>query len=95
MTENQILWKVQIPITVPVMLAGIRTATVQAISLATLAAFAGGGSLGNLIQQGIMINHKGRLFTGAVSTAVLALLADFIIGWLEKWFTPRGLKVSA
>jgi ABC-type proline/glycine betaine transport system permease subunit len=42
-----------------------------------------------------MINHKGRLFTGAVSTAVLALLADFIIGWLEKWFTPRGLKVSA
>jgi osmoprotectant transport system permease protein len=95
MTENQILWKVQLPITIPVMLAGIKTATVQAISLATLAAFAGGGSLGNLIQQGIMINHKGRLFTGAVSTAVLALLADFIIGWLEKWFTPRGLKVSA
>ena len=95
MTENQILWKVQLPIRIPVMLAGIKTATVQAISLATLAAFAGGGSLGNLIQQGIMINHKGRLFTGAVSTAVLALLADFIIGWLEKWFTPRGLKVSA
>ena len=95
MTENQILWKLQIPLTVPVMLAGIRTATVQAVSLATLAAFAGGGSLGNLIQQGIMINHYGRLMTGAVLTAVLALLADFMIGRLEIWLTPRGLKVSA
>jgi osmoprotectant transport system permease protein len=95
MTDNQILWKVQLPITVPVMLAGIRTATVQAVSLATLAAFAGGGSLGNLIQQGIMINHYGRLMTGAVATAVLALLADLLIGRLEKWLTPRGLKVTA
>ncbi|MGI6616350.1 MAG: ABC transporter permease [Dethiobacteria bacterium] len=94
MTENQILWKLQIPLTVPVMLAGIRTATVQAVSLATLAAFAGGGSLGNLIQQGIMINHYGRLMTGAVITAALALLADFMIGQLETWLTPRGLKVS-
>ena len=94
MTENQILWKLQIPLTVPVMLAGIRTATVQAVSLATLAAFAGGGSLGNLIQQGIMINHYGRLMTGAIITAALALLADFMIGQLETWLTPRGLKVS-
>lgn len=94
MTENQILWKVQIPITVPVMLAGIRTATVQAVSLATLAAFVGGGSLGTLIQQGIMINHYGRLMSGAVATAILALLADFLIGRLEKWLTPRGLRIT-
>ncbi|HPU00933.1 MAG TPA: ABC transporter permease [Bacillota bacterium] len=95
MTENQILWKVRIPITVPVILAGIRTATVQAVSLATLASFAGGGSLGNLIQQGIMVNDKPRLLAGAVTTAILALLADLLVGRLEKWLTPRGLKVSA
>ncbi|HHW74395.1 MAG TPA: choline ABC transporter permease, partial [Firmicutes bacterium] len=42
----------------------------------------------------IMINHYGRLMTGAVITAALALLADFMIGQLETWLTPRGLKVS-
>lgn len=94
MTENQILWKVQIPITVPVMLAGMRTATVQAVSLATLAAFAGGGSLGDLIQQGIMMCDREKLMAGAVTTAILALFADFLIGRLERWLTPRGLKVS-
>jgi osmoprotectant transport system permease protein len=94
MTENQILWKVQIPLTVPVMLAGMRTATVQAVSLATLAAFAGGGSLGDLIQQGIMMCDRDKLMAGAVITAILALFADFLIGRLEKWLTPRGLKIS-
>ncbi len=93
MTDNQILWKVQIPITVPVMIAGVKTAAVQAVSLATLAAFVGGGSLGNLIQSGIMLNNFNRLMTGAVFTAILALLADFIVGRLEVWLTPRGLKV--
>ncbi|MGB4371555.1 MAG: ABC transporter permease [Dethiobacteria bacterium] len=95
MTENQILWKVQIPLTVPVMIAGLRTAVVQAVSLATLAAFAGGGSLGDLIQQGIMMVDQERLMAGAVSTAALALLADFIIGLLQQWLTPQGLKISA
>ncbi len=93
MTDNQILWKVQIPITVPVMIAGVKTAAVQAVSLATLAAFVGGGSLGNLIQSGIMLNNFNRLMTGAVITAILAILADFIVGRLEIWLTPRGLKV--
>ena len=77
------------------MIAGLRTAVVQAVSLATLAAFAGGGSLGDLIQQGIMMVDQERLMTGAVSTAALALLADFIIGLLQQWLTPQGLKISA
>jgi osmoprotectant transport system permease protein len=94
MTENQILWQVQIPMTIPVMLAGVRTATVQAVSLATLAAFAGGGTLGDLIQQGIMMVDQGLLFAGAIPTAILALLADVIGGWVQNLVTPRGLKVS-
>ena len=95
MTDNQILFKVQIPVTIPVILAGVKTATVQAVSLATLAAFAGGGTLGNLIQQGIVVNDYNRLLTGAISTAILALIADFIVGRLEVWLTPKGLKVTS
>ena len=94
MTENQILWQVQLPLTVPVMLAGVRTAAVQAVSLATLAAFVGGGSLGNLIQQGVMMVDRSLLLAGAVPTAVLALLVDFIIGRIQHFTTPRGLRVS-
>ncbi len=95
MTENQILWQVQIPLTVPVMLAGVRTATVQAVSLATLASFVGGGSLGDLIQQGIMMVDQAKLLAGAVPTAILALLADFVVGRIQHIITPRGLRISA
>lgn len=94
MTDNQILWQVQIPLTIPVMLAGVRTATVQAVSLATLASFVGGGSLGDLIQQGIMMVDQAKLLAGAVPTAILALLADFIVGRIQYAVTPRGLRVS-
>ncbi|WP_227764459.1 ABC transporter permease [Zhaonella formicivorans] len=94
MTENQILWKVQIPLTVPVMLAGVRTAAVQAVSLATLAAFAGGGTLGDLIQQGIMMVDKDLLLAGAVPTAILALLVDLLMGIVQTIATPKGLKIA-
>lgn len=94
MTDNQILWQVQIPLTIPVMLAGVRTATVQAVSLATLASFVGGGSLGDLIQQGIMMVDQAKLLAGAVPTAILALLADLIVGRIQHLVTPRGLRVS-
>lgn len=94
MTDNQILWQVQIPLTIPVMLAGVRTATVQAVSLATLASFVGGGSLGDLIQQGIMMVDQAKLLAGAVPTAILALMADLIVGRIQHAVTPRGLRVS-
>ncbi|MFZ5945216.1 MAG: ABC transporter permease [Bacillota bacterium] len=93
MKDSQILLQVQIPLMVPVMLAGVRTATVQAVSLATLAAFIGGGGLGDLIQQGIMMVDSSLLLAGAIPTAALALLADFIIGRIQYFVTPRGLRV--
>ncbi len=93
MTENQILIKVQLPLTIPVMVAGVRTATVQCISLATLAAFVGGGSLGDWIQQGIMMVNQTLLLAGAVPTAVLAILANLLIGAIQYLVTPKGLKV--
>lgn len=92
MTENQILFKVQLPLTIPVMVAGIRTATVQCVSLATLAAFVGGGSLGDWIQQGIMMVNQTLLLAGAVPTAILAILANVLIGGIQNLVTPKGLK---
>ncbi|WP_207640885.1 ABC transporter permease [Desulfitibacter alkalitolerans] len=93
MTDNQILFRVQLPLTVPVIVAGIKTATVQCVSLATLAAFVGGGSLGDWIQQGIMMVNQTLLLAGAVPTAVLAIMANFLIGVIQNIVTPRGLKV--
>ncbi|MDW7675037.1 MAG: ABC transporter permease, partial [Bacillota bacterium] len=95
MTENQILWRVQIPLTIPVMIAGIRTATVQCVSLATLAAFVGGGSLGDWIQQGIMMVNKTLLLAGAVPTALLAIFFNLLIGLIQYAMTPKGIKVSS
>ena len=92
MKDSQILLQVEIPLMVPVMLAGVRTATVQAVSLATLAAFIGGGGLGDLIQQGIMMVDSSLLLAGAIPTAILAFLADFIIGRIQYFVTPRGLR---
>ena len=94
MKENQILWRVQVPLAVPVMVAGIRTATIQAISLATLGSFVGAGTLGDLIQQGIMMVDQDTLLAGAVPTALLALLADAIFGGIERLVTPKGLKAA-
>jgi len=94
MKDRQILFQVEIPLTVPVILAGVRTATVQAVSLATLAAFIGGGGLGDLIQQGIMMVDSSLLLAGAVPTALMALMADYIIGLIQRFVTPRGLKIS-
>lgn len=92
MTENQILWRVQIPLAVPVMVAGVRTATIQAISLATLGSFVGAGTLGDWIQQGIMMMDTDKLLAGAIPTAVLALVFDITLGRIERIVTPKGLK---
>lgn len=94
MKDHQILLQVELPLVVPVIIAGVRTATVQAVSLATLAAFIGGGGLGDLIQQGIMMVDRSLLLAGAVPTALMALLADYLIGLIQRFVTPKGLKAS-
>lgn len=93
MTENQILWRVQIPVAVPVIVAGVRTATIQAVSLATLGSFVGAGTLGDWIQQGIMMMDTDKLLAGAIPTATLALVLDVTLGRIERIVTPKGLRV--
>lgn len=91
----QRLLLVELPLASPVIFAGIQTATVQTVGVATLAAFIGGGGLGDLILQGLAMVDPPVLLAGAVSVAVLAMAADIAMGRLRRLIVPAGLRVSA
>jgi osmoprotectant transport system permease protein len=87
MTGRQLLWQVELPLAAPTILAGIRVATVTTIGTATIAAAIGGGGLGEFIFSGIARVDTVRILAGAIPAAVLALLADGGLGWIEKRFS--------
>lgn len=91
MRQREVLWHIELPLAVPVILAGIRVSLILAVGTAALAVFIGAGGLGTLIQTGISLQRTPVLLTGAVVTAVLALLADWLAGVVEDLLTPRGL----
>jgi osmoprotectant transport system permease protein len=84
MTRTQILWRVRFPLSLSVILAGIRTATVITIGVATIAAAIGAGGLGSFIFRGVALVNDALLLAGAIPAALLALLADFLLGQLER-----------
>jgi osmoprotectant transport system permease protein len=84
MRNREILRLVELPLSFPVIMAGIRTATVLSISVATLAALIGAGGLGDLIFQGIVMADRNLLLVGSIPTAILAIGADLLLGWLER-----------
>jgi osmoprotectant transport system permease protein len=92
MTRSDLLWKVELPMALPVIFAGLRTAAVQVISGAVLAAFIGGGGLGDFITAGIAMMAAPQLLVGALPVALLALGADFLFGALQRRMTPQGLR---
>jgi osmoprotectant transport system permease protein len=84
MTGQQRLWKVELPLGASVILAGVRTATVTCVGVATIAAAIGAGGLGELIFRGVASVDNGLVLAGAIPAALLALLADAGLGWFEK-----------
>ncbi|WP_327259198.1 MULTISPECIES: ABC transporter permease [unclassified Streptomyces] len=88
------LAKVELPLAVPLILAGVRTALVLNVGTATLATFVGGGGLGDLITSGIQTQRMPVLVLGSVLTVVLALLVDWLASLVEVALTPRGLEVG-
>ena len=92
MTSMQILIKVELPLAVPVIMAGIRTAAVINVGNATLAAFIGAGGLGDFIFLGITRGIDGLILLGAIPAALLALILETFFGAVERWTTPEGLK---
>ena len=93
MTPMQQLFKVELPLAVPVIMAGVRTATVIAIGTATLSAMVGGGGLGRYIVRGLQLMRDYLILVGAIPAAVMALLADYGLSNLERWATPEGLRL--
>jgi len=91
-TRNQILWKIKIPIAIPVIIGGIRSAATIIIGTAVVASVIGGGGLGDLIFIGLQLNKPEALFAGAFSSALMAIIVDTILARLEKIITPKGLK---
>ncbi|CAM3898818.1 ABC transporter permease [Lederbergia lenta] len=92
MTNMQILFKVELPLAIPVMMAGIRTAAVINVGTATLAAFIGAGGLGDFIFLGITRGIDGLILLGAIPAALLAIILEILLSSLERWTTPEGLK---
>lgn len=86
------LAKVELPLAVPLILAGVRTALVLNVGTATLATFGGGGGLGDLITSGIQTQRMPVLVLGSILTVVLALLVDWMASLVEVSLTPRGLE---
>jgi osmoprotectant transport system permease protein len=93
-SDLQLLWQVQLPLAMPFMFAGIQTAVVQSIGLATLAAYIGGGGFGDWILQGLAVRNFPILMAGAVPVAVLAMTAEVLLGWVRRLVVPKGLTVS-
>jgi osmoprotectant transport system permease protein len=84
MTNGQVLWKVELPLSMPTVIAGIRVATVLTIGMATIAAAIGAGGLGEFIFRGLAMVNDQLILAGAIPAAALALLADFALTLLER-----------
>jgi len=88
LTGRQLLWQVELPLSMSVILAGIRTATVLSIGIATIAAAIGAGGLGEFIFRGLAMVNDSLILAGAIPAAILALAADLGLGWLEARLRP-------
>ena len=94
MTPRQLLWMVELPLALPSIVAGIRIATIVGIGTATIAAAIGAGGLGEYIFRGLSMVDSTVIFAGAIPAAVLALLADALLTWVERRLAPGRRRAS-
>jgi osmoprotectant transport system permease protein len=92
LTPRQVLLRIQLPLATRTILAGLRTAAVISVGIATLAAFIGAGGLGQPIVEGLYLNDTALVLSGALPAAVLALAVDGLLGLAERALVPRGLR---
>lgn len=92
MRETQLLRRVEVPIALPVIVSGVRVAAVQVVATATLAALVGGGGLGRFIVDGFALRQQDMLVAGAILVALLALLTERALTFLERRVVSRGLR---
>jgi osmoprotectant transport system permease protein len=92
MRELQLLWRVELPLALPVVIAGVRVATVQVVATATLAALVGGGTLGRFIVDGFARQNQPMLIGGAILVALLAVTTERAMTLLERRAVSPGLR---
>ena len=89
LSGGQVLSRLELPLAAPLILAGLRTAAVQVVATATLAALIGGGGLGRLIIDGFHTGDITQIVAGAILVAILAILTEVVMGLVERAATPR------
>ncbi|WP_350280303.1 ABC transporter permease [Kribbella sp. HUAS MG21] len=94
MTGREILTKVEIPIGLPLIISGVRSATLQIVSTATIAALVSLGGLGRYVIDGLKLRDFPQMFTGALLVALLALLLDALFALIGRFTVSRGLKIG-
>ncbi|GCE17621.1 ABC transporter permease [Dictyobacter kobayashii] len=95
MTQWQIISRIQTPLVLPIIAAGVRTAAVQIVATATLAAIIGAGGYGEYIIDGLNRLNNVSILAGAIPVAVLAILVELFMSWLQRALTPKGLRAIA
>ena len=90
-TKRQVLFEIELPLAVPVIIAGIRTAIVINIGMAALAFLVGGGGLGETINSGLKLDRNPAILIGAVLVAILALVFDFLGALAQRYLKPKGM----
>jgi osmoprotectant transport system permease protein len=95
MNSNQRLRLVEIPLAVPIIMAGVRTAVVLNIGVMAIAAYIGAGGLGTFISRGISQSDPRQLIVGAVAVSLLAVVVDYLLLYVQKRLTPKGMRLGA
>jgi osmoprotectant transport system permease protein len=90
-TRRQVLWEIELPLAVPVIIAGVRTAIVINIGMAALAFLVGGGGLGETINSGLKLDRNPAILIGSVLVAILALVFDFLSALAQRYLKPKGM----
>ncbi len=91
LTENQRLWRIKIPLAMPVIMSGIRSSATINIGTVTVAAVIGAGGLGDIIYTGLKLNRPEMILIGAGLAAIIAILVDTVLMYVERKVTPKGL----
>lgn len=92
MSSIERIVQIEIPLAIPVIMAGVRMSIVYLIGWATLASFIGAGGLGDYIFSGLNLYQPEFIFAGAIPVTILALLTDLLLGWIERRLTPTGIR---
>jgi len=94
MRDRAVLWRVELPIALPLIMAGIRTSAVNVVATATLAALVAWGGLGRFIVDGFGLQDYPMMFAGAIMVAILSLIVEFSMAGVQRLTTPAGLRPS-